>query len=121
MKKSSILKITLLFILFFTFQWMAQFAAGKMALSGHKAYFILMYFGFFSRAMVWVEILRDMRLISAYSISSLSYLLVPLLSWLLLAEPYKLSHLLGGGLILAGIIVFSLGEQKMEQLELEKA
>ncbi len=116
MEKTKPIKIILLFFLFFTFQWAAQYGAGRMAAGGSALYTLLIYGGFFLRSLIWMEILRDMRLISAYSISSLSYLLVPLMSWFVLGEPYKSSYAMGGILILAGVMVFSIGEQQLQQL-----
>ncbi len=111
------IKITILFALFFLFQWSAQYAASSLSGGGSRLYLVLMYGGFFMRALVWIEILRDMKLISAYSISSLSYLIIPFLSWKLTGEEYKSSYLLGGVLILAGILIFSVGEQRERGLE----
>ena len=63
-------------------------------------------------------ILRDMKLVTAYSLSSLGYLVIPVLSFLLLGEPLQMKHGYGGVLILAGITLFGLGEQhRREKLE----
>ncbi|MDC7233469.1 MAG: hypothetical protein PQJ58_09560 [Spirochaetales bacterium] len=115
------MKIIALFFLFFTFQWSAQYGAARMAGSGHFIWLILMYGGFFLRAFVWVEILRDLKLISAYSLSSLSYLIIPFFSRIFMGEEYKSSYLTGGLLILAGITVFSVGEQKQEQIQMQES
>ncbi len=117
MNRYDFIKNTLLFILFFLFQWFAQYAAARLSDGGSKLFHILMYGGFFLRALVWIEILRDMKLISAFSISSLSYLIIPLLSWRFTGEEYKSSYLLGGLLILAGILIFSVGEQREQSPE----
>ena len=115
MEKTNPVKIIFLFFLFFAFQWAAQYGSGRLAAGGPVYFTLLIYGGFFLRSLIWMEILRDMRLISAYSISSLSYLLVPLMSWLVLGESYKTSYAVGGILILAGISIFSVGEQQLQQ------
>jgi drug/metabolite transporter (DMT)-like permease len=114
MEKTNPLKIIFLFFLFFAFQWAAQYGSARLASGGAVYFTLLIYGGFFLRSMVWIEILRDMRLISAYSISSLSYLLIPFMSWLFMGESYKSSYAVGGFLILAGVSVFSIGEQQLE-------
>ncbi|MBF9014249.1 MULTISPECIES: hypothetical protein [unclassified Oceanispirochaeta] len=116
MKRNITFKIIFLFILYFAFQWSGQYAAGKLAEEGSRLFLLLMYGGFFLRAFVWIEILRDMKLISAYSMSSLSYLIIPLLSRWFMGESYKSTYFMGGVLILAGIIIFSVGEQKQTKL-----
>lgn len=116
MERTNPLKTTLLFFLFFAFQWAAQYGSARLAAGGALYFSLLIYGGFFLRSMVWIEILRDMRLISAYSISSLSYLLIPFMSWLFMGESYKSSYAVGGFLILAGVSVFSIGEQQLQAL-----
>lgn len=115
MKRNLSIKIILLFILYFAFQWSGQYAAGKLAEEGSSLFYILMYGSFFLRAFIWIEILRDMKLISAYSISSLSYLIIPILSWWFMGESYRNTYFIGGVLILVGIFIFSVGEQKQTQ------
>lgn len=121
MNRNNTIKIIVLFLLFFSFQWSSQFAAAQLAEKSSLFFLILMYGGFFLRSLIWVEILRDRQLISAYSLSSLSYLVIPVISWYLLGEEYKSSHFTGGILILAGITVFAIGEQKLDRHPLKES
>ncbi|QEN06895.1 hypothetical protein EXM22_02380 [Oceanispirochaeta crateris] len=119
MKKQNQIKIMTLFALFFCFQWFAQLAVKKLSGGESPFYLLIVYGGFFLRSLIWVELLRDLKLITAYSISSLSYLIIPLLSWFVLGETYDLNFFIGGVLILTGISLFSVGDQK-ETLYMEE-
>jgi len=108
------LKKTVLFLLFFLFQWGGQLSAAAASRSGEpwSLYLIPVYICIFSRGAVWLVVLRDMKLGTAYSLSSLGYLVIPVLSYIVLKEPLVQTRTLGGLMILAGITLFGLGEQK---------
>ncbi|HXV74271.1 MAG TPA: EamA family transporter [Sphingomonadales bacterium] len=53
--------------------------------------------------VLWVYLLRDVPLGRAYPAVSLTFLIVPLLAWALLGEPFGKFALLGGALIVAGV------------------
>lgn len=115
MNRTATVKIIVLFFLFFSFQWSSQYAAARLAEGGNPLFYLLLYGGFCLRALVWVEILREKTLISAYSITSLSYLLLPVLSMILLGEAYRKNQLMGGIMIFCGIILFATGEQRAQE------
>lgn len=107
-------KIPLLFILYFAFLWGGQLSS-KMASSEISMvnYFLIpLYICFFSRAIIWFIILRNMDLIKAYTISSFNYIFIPFISYYFLGELIQLQHLIGGLFIITGIIFFRIGEQK---------
>ena len=110
------LKLIVLFLFFFLFQWGGQLSA---ALASKEAayinpYLISLYFCFFMRAIIWFILLRNMSLVKAYTLSSISYLVIPTLSFFILREPFVLKHLYGGLLIIFGIILFGSGEQRRQ-------
>ena len=107
-------RISLFFLLFFLFQWGGQFAA-LMASRGEKKliFLLLLYTLFILRGFIWLFILRDMKLGLAYSLSSLGYLIIPLLSLVILGEPFKENYIPGGLLILAGISLYGRAEQRL--------
>lgn len=102
-----------LFILYFLFLWAGQLssaaAAGRDSLI--SPYTFLLYLFFFSRAFVWFFLLREMDLIKAYSISSLNYFLIPLLSRFFLGEQLRIQYFIGSLFITGGVILFAMGEK----------
>lgn len=80
-----------------------------------------MYGCLFSRAAVWFLILKEMDLIKAYALSSVNFLVIPLLSRLFLGEILQLKYLFGALLIIPGILLFALGEKKNHALSGEVA
>lgn len=57
--------------------------------------------------LLWVYVLRDIELARAYPVISLSFLIVPLLSWAFLGEKFTLYSLAGALMILGGIYLIS--------------
>ncbi len=111
--------IPLFFLLFFLFQWGGQFAAAAAARSDQPAklfYTGILYACFLLRGGLWLFIIKDMPLSYAYALSSLGYLIIPVLSRYFLQNPFKAGYVPGGLLILAGITLFGYGEQKVRAL-----
>lgn len=54
---------------------------------------------------LWLVVLSRLRLSFAYPFISLTYVLVPIASWLLLGEPVPALRWMGIGVIMLGIIV----------------
>ncbi len=113
----TIYRKVLLFILFFLFQWSGQFfaAAASRSNSPFSLYLIPMYCCLFIRGGIWLYLLNEMRLGLAYSLSSIGYLVIPLLSYLILGERIQIKHLSGGALILAGITLYGIAEQRRRE------
>lgn len=109
-----LIKNTLLFLLYFLFLWGGQLSSARSALEASMVniYLIPLYFCFFSRAIVWFLILKKMDLIKAYAISSINYLFIPILSFIVFGELFNPKHIVGGLLIITGIIFFRVGEKK---------
>jgi hypothetical protein len=114
MKKDSSLRLFYLFLLFFLLQWGGQLAAAGASQAGKEVglYLILLYSCFMLRGLIWIVILRAMTLSWAYTLSSLSYLIIPILSFLVFHESLWPRYLWAGLFILAGISLFGMGEQK---------
>ena len=57
--------------------------------------------------IAWVWLLRSIPLDVAYPFMSLAFILVPVLSYLVFKESLKLTHAIGGGLIIVGVTIVS--------------
>lgn len=55
--------------------------------------------------LIWIYVLKSLPLSIAYPLTAISYVLVPLLSWLLLNEKLTINTLIGGALIVAGVLI----------------
>ena len=55
--------------------------------------------------LVWVYVLRHVPLSAAYVFMSLSFVIVPILSWLLFKENLTARYFMGMALIVAGILL----------------
>ena len=76
----------------------------KMLLNPFLLSALLLYGGC---AVLWVYLLRDIELSRAYPIISLSFLIVPLISWAVLGEEFTRYTFLGALLIMGGIYIMS--------------
>jgi drug/metabolite transporter (DMT)-like permease len=59
-------------------------------------------------SIAWVWILQRVELSRVYPLMALSFVFVPLGSWLVYRETFGLQYVLGAGLIIAGIAVIGL-------------
>ncbi len=108
-------KSVFLFLLFFLFQWGGQFtaAAAAGADGDRKLLFTaLLYICFLTRGGIWLFVLRDIPLTWAFSLASLGYLVIPVLSYFILEEPFRPGYLPGGLLILGGVSLYGLARQR---------
>jgi drug/metabolite transporter (DMT)-like permease len=55
--------------------------------------------------LVWVYVLRNLPLASAYVFMSLSFVIVPVLGWILFKEALSARYFMGMALIIVGILV----------------
>jgi drug/metabolite transporter (DMT)-like permease len=53
--------------------------------------------------VLWMMVLRDMKVSAAIPMSAASYILIIAAGWIGFHEPVTLAQLLGGGLVLAGV------------------
>lgn len=104
----------LLFTAYFLFLWGGQYSAALASQTPARLslYLISLYLFMLSRAFLWFLILRRLPLITAYTLTSLNYLLIPLLARVFLGETPGRQHLAGGLIIAAGIILYGWGEQQ---------
>lgn len=59
--------------------------------------------------LTWLLVLARVRLSVAYPFYGLTFLLVPLLAWLLLKEPLRPQVVIGGLIIMIGVAISSMG------------
>ena len=59
--------------------------------------------------MAWAVVLSRMQLSVAYPALSLTYVVIPFVSWLLLNEPISLIHWIGILLVVAGVLLVLTG------------
>ena len=110
-------KTVLIFLLYFLFQWGGQFAAAVAAVSegDRKLLFtVLLYFCFMIRGGLWLFILRDIPLTWAFSLASLGYIVIPVLSYSILKEPIRSGYFPGGILILGGIGLYGFAQKRSQ-------
>lgn len=75
-------------------------------------YSLISYFCLFSRGFLWIFIIRRMRLVFAYPILSINYILVLLVSYFLFHEKIISSNLIGAGFISLGVVLIGFGEKQ---------
>ena len=59
--------------------------------------------------LLWVHVLRSTPLSIAYPLFALAFVIVPVLSFLILHEPLRVSSFVGGALIMLGVVVSTRG------------
>ena len=75
-------------------------------------YSLFSYICLLSRGFLWIFIIRRMRLVFAYPVMSLNYILVLLVSHFFFHEEVVSTNLLGAGFITAGVIFIGFGEKQ---------
>ena len=75
-------------------------------------YSLFSYICLLSRGFLWIFIIRRMRLVFAYPVMSLNYILVLLVSHIFFHEEVVSTNLLGAGFITAGVIFIGFGEKQ---------
>ncbi len=88
-------------------QWRADSWSWASVLDFFSARMLLALLIYGAATVLWVYVLRTTPLSTAYLLFSLAFVIVPLLSHYALGEPLKLTTLVGGGLIVAGIVIGS--------------
>lgn len=68
-------------------------------------YLMVAVFLYATTIVIWVYILRSLPLSLAYPITALSYVIVPVLSFVFLQEKISLQTALGGVVIVLGVII----------------
>ena len=74
-------------------------------------YSLISYICLISRGFLWIFIIRRMRLVFAYPVMSISYILVLLVSYFIFKEEILGTNLIGAGLISLGVILIGIGEK----------
>ena len=67
------------------------------------------------RGLIWIFILRKLKLLLAYPLMSLSYIIVLVISSTVFDEIVTRNNVLGSLLIVFGVTMLSLGEARMER------
>jgi len=114
MIKSGRARNFILFSLYFLLLWTGQLSSARAALAGGflTPWTAVMYLCVFSRGYIWLLVLKEMDLIKAYALSSINFLIIPLLSRFFLREELDLKYLTGALLIIPGILLFASGEKR---------
>ena len=79
-------------------------------------YSLISYVCLLSRGFIWIFIIRRMRLVFAYPVMSLNYILVLLVSHFFFHEEIINTNLLGAGFITAGVVIIGFGEKKTRKV-----
>lgn len=74
-------------------------------------YSLISYFCLIIRGFLWIFIVRRMRLVFAYPVMSLNYILVLFVSHFVFHEKILGTNLIGAGLISLGVVLIGLGEK----------
>lgn len=74
-------------------------------------YTMILYFFFISRGIIWLFILREIPLSHAYTLTSLNYIIIPLVATFLLKENYSWKYAGGSALIITGIMLYTSGSK----------
>ena len=77
-----------------------------------NVYSLISYICLISRGVLWIFIIRRMRLVFAYPVMSLNYILVLIVSHFFFHEEIVSANLIGAGLITAGVILIGIGERQ---------
>ncbi len=85
------------------------------------AFAIGTYVFFLLRGLLWVFLLRKLKLVLAYPLMSLGYILVLAASFFLFHETLTLSKLGGALLIMSGVSLVSFGEVRQKKADQKKA
>lgn len=75
------------------------------------------YAFFLLRGLLWVFLLRKLKLVLAYPLMSLGYILVLAVSFLLFNEPLTLGKIAGALLLMTGVSLVSVGEVRQKKAE----
>ena len=70
-----------------------------------NGYLISAIFLYAATILIWIYVLRVLPLSKAYPLTAVSYILVPILGFFVLNEPFSLKISIGSLLILTGVIV----------------
>lgn len=87
-----------------------QMAAGGFFKAFFNPYFFSALVVYGLCTLLWVYLLRDIPLGRAYPVVSLTFLIVPVLSWALLGEPLGKFVFFGGALIVGGVYLMTFQE-----------
>ena len=74
-------------------------------------YSLISYICLISRGFLWIFIIRRMRLVFAYPVMSINYILVLLVSYFIFKEEIVSTNLIGSGLISFGVVLIGVGEK----------
>ena len=73
------------------------------------------YFFFLLRGLLWVFLLRKLKLVLAYPLMSIGYILVLAVSFLFFKEPLTVGKMAGALLLMSGVSLVSYGEVQQKK------
>jgi drug/metabolite transporter (DMT)-like permease len=65
--------------------------------------------------LLWLNVLRVMPLVKAYSLATVIYAMVPAAAWLVLDEKISITRGIGIALVLAGVLAMTTASAKIEE------
>src|SRR6056297_2035610 len=73
------------------------------------------YFFFLLRGLLWIFLLRKLKLVLAYPLMSIGYILVLAVSFLFFKEPLTVGKMAGALLLMSGVSLVSYGEVQQKK------
>jgi drug/metabolite transporter (DMT)-like permease len=73
------------------------------------------YFFFLLRGLLWVFLLRKLKLVLAYPLMSIGYILVLVVSFLFFNETVTVGKIVGALLLMSGVILVAYGEVRQKK------
>lgn len=117
LKMGGALKVPLMFVLIFIILLVGQYASktGALHLNQNEPYTALIFIAIgysclVSRGLIWIVLLKYVRLSVAYPIQAFSFVLITLLGVLVFNEILSLEKILGMILIISGVTAISLSK-----------
>lgn len=118
-RRKRIVVITMMLLVSYLFlvggQVFSKLAGRNMgAFNLHAAMLILAAYLFFMlRGILWVFLLRRLKLVVAYPLMSIGYVMVLIVSVSLFKEELSHNKIAGAFLLIAGIVLISMGENRL--------
>lgn len=110
--------LLLYFSILFLGQSLAKYASFRESL--FNLFTLGSYLCLITRGFIWILILNRMKLIAAYPLNALSYILILPLSAFLFAEAISLVRAVSAFFIAAGVALLMLGEDRIREREKEE-
>lgn len=100
-------------------QSFAKAGADEFAMNGSwiNIYVVAAYTLLIMRGLVWIYVLKKIKLVYAYPLMSVTYILILAIAAWLFDESITLSNIVGSVGIIMGVFLLSIGEYRLEKME----